>query len=144
MPTVFRSMKAAADGLPVVGDQSKELGVRVPPNPHADVEVDANTNLVVLNGSGMSVAANWRFLLPHLIPKRLIAIIPDAKGRNYLACYRIGDGPFAPGPLATGLELVQKAGETNLGNIVPRGVVTVAQFQADLTATRSRWVVDET
>ena len=38
MPTVFRSMKAAADGFPIVGDQAKELGVRVPPNPHADID----------------------------------------------------------------------------------------------------------
>lgn len=144
MPTVFRSMKAAADGLPVVGDGSKELGVRVPPNPHADVEVDPNTNLVVLNQKGMSVAANWRNLLPHLIPARLSAMVPKARGADDLKCFRVGDGPFAPGVIANGLELVLKPGETDLGNMVPSAAVTVSQFQADLAATRTQWVVDET
>ena len=144
MPTVFRSMKTAADGLPVVGDQSKELGVRVPPNPCPDVDVDPSTNLILLNGSGMSVAENWRLLLPHLIPKRLSGIIADAKGRGNLKCYRLGDGPFAPGPLASGLELVLKASDAGKGNVVPDTAVTVSQFQVDLAATRNQWVVDET
>ncbi len=78
MPTVYRSMKSAADGLPVVGDQSKELGVRVPPNPSSDVDVDPITQMVVLNGAGMSVAANWRLLKPHLVPARLSGIVPKA------------------------------------------------------------------
>jgi hypothetical protein len=42
MPTIYRSMKQAEDGLPVVGSNSKELGVRVPPNPNADVDLDGN------------------------------------------------------------------------------------------------------
>lgn len=144
MPTVYRSMKAADDGLPEVGDQSKQLGVRVPPNPHADIEVDASTNRIVLNGSGMSVAENWRLLPPHLIPLRLAAIVSDAKGKNHLVCYRMGDGPFIPGPLTTGLELVLKPGAIDRGNVVPGAAVTVAQFQADLAATRPQWVADET
>jgi hypothetical protein len=144
MPTVFRSMKVAEDGLPVVGDRSKELGVRVPPNPHADVDVDATTNLVVLNQKGMSVAENLRRLAPHLIPTRLSSIVPLAKGRGNLRCYRLGDGPFAPGPIADGLELVLKPGATDTGNIVPSAVVTLAQFQHDLAATRALWVEDET
>jgi hypothetical protein len=77
MPTVFRSMKAAADGLPVVGDQSKELGVRVPPNRYADIEVD-DAGMVVLNGLGLSVVSNWRDLPDHLIPVRLSSIVPQA------------------------------------------------------------------
>jgi hypothetical protein len=144
MPTVFRSMKAAADGLPVVGDRSKELGVRVPPNPHADVDVDPNTNLVVLNQKGMSVAENWRLLPPHLIPMRLASVVKDAKGLNYLKCYRLGDGPFVPGLLANGLEVALKPGVTDKGNVVPSAPVTVSQFQADLGATRNQWVADET
>jgi hypothetical protein len=136
-------MKAAADGLPVVGDRSKELGVRVPPNPSADIDVNPKTNLVVLNGSGMSVAENWRLLLPHLIPKRLSAIIADAKGRGSLTVYRLGDGPFVPGPLASGLELVLKVHDPGMGNVVPDTAVSVTQFQAQLAATRNQWVVDE-
>lgn len=38
MPQVFRPMIVnEQDGLPLVGTESKRLGVRVPPNPHADV-----------------------------------------------------------------------------------------------------------
>jgi hypothetical protein len=143
MPTVFRSMKAAADGL-VLGDQSKELGVRVPPNPHSDVDVDPITNLVVLNQKGMSVVENWRNLLPHLIPARLSVIVSKARGSDNLKCYRLGDGPFASGLLAPGLELVPKPGTADAGIVVPRAAVTVSQFQADLAATRVQWVVDET
>jgi len=143
MPTVFRSMRVAADGLPVVGDRSKELGVRVPPNPHADVDVDPNTNLVVLNGKGLSVATNWRLLPGHLIPARLSSIEPRARGSDDLKCYRLGDGPFGPRPVANGLELVLKPGSSELGNVVPNAAVTVSQFQADLTATRAQWAVDE-
>jgi hypothetical protein len=143
MPTVYRSMKAAADGLPVVGDQSKELGVRVPPNRHADMDVD-NAGMVVLNGLGMSVVANWRDLPDHLIPRRLSTIVPQAAGSNDLRCYRLGEGPFAAGILAAGLELVLKPGSSRHGNVTPTFAVTVAQFLALLAATRADWVEDET
>jgi hypothetical protein len=59
MPTVYRSMKRAEDGLPIVGSNSKELGVRVPPNPSPDVDLDSNMQ-VIMNGKGMSVAEHWR------------------------------------------------------------------------------------
>jgi hypothetical protein len=75
MPTIYRAMKRANDGAPFVGSNSKELGVRVPPNPNGDIDLDENGN-VVLNGKGMSVAENWRRLLPHLVPKRLKPILP--------------------------------------------------------------------
>jgi hypothetical protein len=144
MPTVFRSMKAGDDGLPIVGDRSRELGVRVPPNPHADIDVDSNTNLVVLNGNGMSVVENWRDLSDHLIPARLSTIVPQAVGSNDLKCFRLGDGPFVAGLLAAGLELVLKPGSSRHGNLTPTTAVTVAQFQALLAATRADWVEDET
>jgi len=144
MPTVFRSMKAAADGFPIVGDQAKELGVRVPPNPHADIDVDSTSNLVVWNGKGMSVVENWRLLAPHLIPVRLSAVVPKAKGLGNLRCYRLGDGAFASGFVADGLKLVLKSGSTMTGNIVPITSVTVAEFQSDLATTRTLWVEDET
>jgi hypothetical protein len=136
-------MKVADDGLPVVGDRSKELGVRVPPNRHADIDVD-NAGMVVLNGLGMSVVANWRDLPDHLIPIRLCAIVPQAAGSNDLKCYRWGEGPFAAGMLAAGLELVLKPGSSRHGNVTPTTDVTVAQFLALLAATRADWVEDET
>jgi hypothetical protein len=93
MPKIYRAMKRAADGLPLVGKQSKELGIREPPSAYADLDLDF-TNQVVLNGRGMSAAENWRHLLPHLIPKRLQAkgLSADASGSNSLACFTMGVG----------------------------------------------------
>ena len=61
MATIYRTMRRASDDRPVVGSNSKELGVRVPPNPNADVDLD-DSGKVILNGKGMSVAENWRHL----------------------------------------------------------------------------------
>ena len=46
MPTIYRAMKRADDGLPAVGSNSKELGVRVPPNPNAEIDLDENGNVI--------------------------------------------------------------------------------------------------
>lgn len=143
MPTMFRTMKRANDGLPVVGSNSKELGVRVPPNLNADIDLDAN-DCLVLNDKGLSVVANGRRLPGHLIPKRLRALFPGAAGPNTLACYKIGTGVFAPGVVSNALTLVLKAGNPQAGNIVPNQSVHRDQFQADLAATRDQWMVDET
>ena len=143
MPTVFRSMKRAADGLPVVGSNSKELGVRVPPNPNADVDLDQNDH-VVQNGKWMSVAANWRHLLAHLIPKRLKPLFPGAAGSNALTCYKMGTGAFVTGGLNVDLNLVLKQGSLRTGNVVPAQSVHRDQFQAHLAGTRPEWSPDET
>jgi hypothetical protein len=143
MATIYRSMKQADDGLPVVGSDSKELGVRVPPNPNADVDVDDDGN-VLLNGQGMSVAENWRYLLPHLVPRRLKAIFPAASGSNRLACFKLGSGPFQAGSLQGGLVLVLKTHDPHAGNVVPSQLMLVQEFQDHLAATRSEWSLDET
>ena len=143
MPKVFRSMKRAADGSPLVGSNSRELGVRVPPNPNADVDLDQNGH-VVQNGKGMSVVDNWRHLLAHLVPKRLKHLFPGAAGSNALTCYKLGTGAFTASVINADLNLVVKPGSTQAGNIVPAQSVHCDQFQADLAATRSQWTVDET
>jgi hypothetical protein len=145
MPKIYRAMKRAADGLPTVGNRSKELGVREPPDAHADVDVDPQ-NRIVLNGRGMSVAENWRHLLPHLIPKRLQAggLCDDASGSNSLACFTTGAGAFISGPINASLALALKPNDPYAGNVVPTTVVPLAQFQSDLSATRDQWRIDET
>jgi len=143
MPTVFRSMKRAADGLPVVGSNSKELGVRVPPNPNADIDLDQNGH-VVQNGKGMSVAANWRYLLAHLVPKRLKPYFPGAAGPDSLTCYKMGTGPFTAGAVTDDLNLLPKKGNPLAGNVVPLQNAHRDKFQADLAATRLQWSADET
>lgn len=145
MPKIYRAMKRAADGLPTVGNRSKELGVREPPDAHADVDVDSQ-NEVVLNGRGMSVAESWRHLLPHLIPKRLQArgLCADASGSNSLACFTMGAGGFMSGPMNASLYLALKPNDSYAGNVVPTTAVRLAQFQSDLSATREQWLIDET
>src|SRR5262249_51186955 len=99
---------------------------------------------VIQNGGGMSVAANWRHLLPHLIPKQLKVLLPGAAGSNSLSCYRMGTGLFASGAISDALELVLKPGNPHAGNVVPSRSVHRDQFLADLAATRAQWVIDET
>jgi hypothetical protein len=92
----------------------------------------------------MSVSENWRDLLPHLVPKRLRPLFPGAAGSNTQACWKMGTGAFAPGPLTDDLELVLKVNSTRNGNVVPARLAPLADFQAHLAATRQSWAVDET
>ena len=142
MPTIYRAMKQTHDGLPLVGSNSKELGVRIPPNSNPDIDLGENGH-VILNGKGMSVAAKWRGLLPHLIPKRLKPIFPSATGSNTLACFRFGQGAFLAGPLNARLSLVLKTHDTYAGNVVPTQSTPESQFQIELAATQGEWTIDE-
>ena len=92
----------------------------------------------------MSVVANWRQLLAHLVPKRLKPLFPGAAGSNSLACYKMGSGAFAAGAVSNDLTLVFKTGSLQAGNVVPARSIHRDQFQADLAATRTLWSVDET
>lgn len=135
MPRVFRIMKQDADGSPTLG--LSNLGVR----PGIDVEVDAQGNVLV-NGKGMSVAPDWRDIVPSRIPKRLRAIVPGAAAGNSFSCFCIGEGPFQRGDLAKGLVL--EPDSAIHGVVVPAVVVPFAEYEADLAATRPDWQVDET
>ena len=91
---------------------------------------------------GMSVAPHWRDLPRHRIPARLRQIIPAASGSNLDACFRIGDGEFASGRLAARLQL--RPDSPIHGCVEPDAVEPLAQYQADLAATRDQWIIDET
>ena len=56
--------------------------------------------------------------------------------------YVHGTGPFAEGAVAAGLELCFKPNTVDAGVISPVAVVTLAQYHADLQATRPQWVDD--
>lgn len=142
MPRVVRPMKQDADGGPLVGSQSKELGVRVPPNPHADIDVDG-IGMVVLNREGMSVAASIADLPGHLIPTRLKPRFPQARGSDKIVCYTMGEGAFIEGDIDNALTLVLKKGNSSGGNIAPRTEMTVQEFQDALRKTRREWSINE-
>lgn len=141
-------MKRDDDGLPKVGSNSKELGVRVEPplnaqnNWQADVKVE--NGLVVLNGEGMSVAEHWRHLKPWLIPSPLKGLMKDARGSDALTCYRFGEGPFESNALNDSLALALKPHDPLAGVVAPIRSVSIEQFQDDLAATRADWTEHET
>ncbi|WP_165227352.1 hypothetical protein [Aquisphaera insulae] len=136
-------MKRAEDGLPIVGSNSKELEIRLPPDRNADVDLDDNGH-VITNGKGMSVAEHWKYLLGHLIPKRLVARIPGATGSNALTCYRLGSGAFVEGALNDDLVVIIKSHDIHAANVAPSRSGHIEDFQAALAATRTQWRPDET
>jgi hypothetical protein len=135
-------MKKDADGLPLVGTIRDCLGVR-PTGPHADVDVSPAGD-VISNHQGLSVSADWRTLPGFLIPEHLYDGFNNARGKNMAVfVHGNGTGPFAEGPVAVGLELTFKPGRVDTGVIRPVATVPLAQYQADLQATRPDWVIDE-
>jgi hypothetical protein len=134
-------MRSQPDGFPRVGSRSKCLGVREPPDPHADVDLDGAGN-VLLNRKGLSVTADWRQLPGHLIPEHLDDGFNGATGRG-MNVFIHGNGAFDEGTVAAGLELLHKARTTSAGVVAPTAAVPLAQFQQDLAATRASWVIDE-
>lgn len=139
MPRVFRSM-LESEGKPLVGDEAKMLGVRVPPHPQADVAVD-NFGMVHPGIKGMSVGPRWQDLPPHLIPKRLNRSNVEARGRNTLVCFRLGDGSFVSGGIDSQLSLV--VDRPTHGCVGPSTTMSVEDLQMALAATREMWVRDE-
>ena len=138
-PKVYRVMKRDADGFPTTGASASTLGVR----PHADVHLDANDE-VLLDGCGMSVVPRWRLMLFTRVPKRLIALVPGARGSDKEYCFCAGAGGFVRAGFADGLELIPDPGDAPVhGVIAPTESVHVDAFQSALWATRESWFVDE-
>ena len=141
VPRLVRPMRLDIDGLPKLGTRSKCLGVREPPDRHADVDVDKAGN-VLLNRKGLSVSADGRQLPGHLIPEHL------DDGFNGASCIGMrvfvhGTGPFQEGPVAMGLELLHKAHASESGVVAPTASVPLPQYQQDLADTRPNWAIDE-
>lgn len=143
MPRIYRTMKRADDGYPVVEATARGLGVRVPPDQRPDIDVDSAGN-VVLNGRGMSVAEHWRHIYPGMIPARLDDGHNGARGSDELHCWRMGEGQFAAGSLADKLQLIIKEHDRKAGLVIPAGEMSVHDYQAALAATREQWIEDET
>lgn len=137
MPRVYRLMRKDEDGLPTVQQSASGLGVRV----GTDVDIDAD-GLVLANDKGMSVNPQSHAININMMPKRLKHKYYGATGPNNRYVFRCGDGPFERGPFADGLILIPDS-ETH-GVVAPTEVMSLADYQAALAATRSTWVEDET
>ena len=121
---------------PMIGQTASALGVRAP----VDIQPDAEGN-VYPNTGGMSVAPNGRFLPFFRIPRRLRDQVPDARGDNNLACFRIGEGPFEDGRLTD--DLAVRIDKEKHGLVEPFGMVSLHQYREALAATQDQWVFDE-
>src|SRR5690349_14558695 len=86
---------------PLVAPSVLGLGVRLPPEPHADITIAADGTVGPGTG-GLSVAPAWRRLPVHRIPRRLRDKFPRAAGKDEAFLWRMGDGPFTAGPFADG------------------------------------------
>jgi hypothetical protein len=127
--------------IPLVGAKSKCLGVR-PAGHFADIDLN-EAGLVILNQKGMSVSQDWRTLKPHLIPQELDDGLNGASGKGMAVfVHGQGTGAFAEGVVANGLEMCFKNGTTIAGNVCPTVSVSLEQYQDDLAATQTSWVID--
>ena len=132
MPRVFRAMRREADGQPTLDRTANALGVRI----GTDIDVDNQSNAVV-NDKGMSVSPSWRDLPIFRIPKRL-----GGQGSNNTHCFTGGTGAFQQTGFAAGLELLPDS--PTHGVVRPTLFGPLAQYEADLAATRADWRIDET
>jgi len=121
--------------LPRVANTMTGLGARSP----KDIEVDATTNLVVLNNMGMSARPRVKDIPLEFLPER---IDPAGWGEKAHRVFKYGEGPFAPSAFAAGLSLHPDA--PNHGVVIPVAAVTLDQYIADLVATRAGWEDIET
>ncbi len=125
---------------PMVGPGARMLGVRVP----VDIVGDGN-GLVYPNTGGMSVAPTLADLPPHRIPRRLRGLpgLAGATGSNTLHIGRLGDGPFAPSAVASGLLVRIDPGDARHGLVEPDAIMLLSECSRALAATRPRWEIDE-
>ena len=89
----------------------------------------------------MSVAPDWRLLPPWRIPHRLAHIVPQARGRNEDACWRLGEGDFLADLIGEQLSFIPD--RLNHGVVEPAFVMRFDEYQAALADTRDDWLIDE-
>lgn len=128
---------------PLVGASNRTLGVRVPPDPNADVHPDAS-GTVGPDGNGMSVGPKLSVLPSFLVPKRLRHLRKGARGNDFDKVFSLGEGPFQASLLDERLELHPDPVPSPCHGVVqPRALVRVGDFQVALAATRGGWMIDE-
>lgn len=121
---LYRMMKAAADGMPEAGNTFAKLGVRPTiVSRGGDVRATNPTDLVRPGEGGMSVAADSPDNLPGLMR-------PSARKHPV---WEIDTADLGEGLIASA------AGPPHY-HIEPGREMTLAELQALLAATRTRWV----
>ncbi len=141
LPKIYRAMLPDASGeKPKIDcEGGAGLGVRVPPDPNADVHPDESGN--ISPGEGMSVAPNIEALDWFRIPKRLKHLYPDAIGSNKQVIWSMGEGPFVDA--AVGSSLVLRVTSDTHGQVEPDKKLLLDEFQSALARTQNEWQKDE-
>lgn len=88
----------------------------------------------------MSVVPNWKDLPSHKIPKRLKSALrgdKDARGKDRLYCWQMGEGAFVRAPVAAGLQLAPD--RVDHGVVEPDSSMPLENFQRALASTRDAW-----
>jgi hypothetical protein len=135
MPLIYRAMKKEGE-RPKTGRTATSLGVKIP----EDIAVDEK-GWVSPSTGGMSVAPAWRLLASHRIPARLKHLCRDAAGSNNVHCWKMGEGEFVDGSLTSALKFRR---DTAIHGLVePTATVPLETYEANLTATREHWMIDE-
>lgn len=148
MPKVFRIMKQADDGKPVVGSRFGELGVRP-----RDMEENPLGEAHPGNG-GMSVQPSLGALAQRkysrFVPSRIQDTNPlfrGATGPDDQYIWTMGSGPFVDSAVTADLNLHCDSpapnGFVDHGVIEPARMLTLDDFQHALAATRSDWNMEE-
>lgn len=151
-PKVYRAMyehdgQPATEGSPFQpGSNFFQLGVVLPPDPRADVNLE--DGYVNTKSGGMSVFAAIKKLPGRLIPSRLRDLYPDhfqkARGDDSLFVWCMGSGEFQDGAVTDHLVLrLDKPGEKRHGLIEPNVRMKIEDYQAELQSTVGDWKVCE-
>lgn len=122
---------------PLVGSSANMLGAREDGH---DIPVNTDGNVQPRTG-GISVAPGWRSLPLFLIPRRLQSEVKEARGNNKLACFRLGDLPFADAQFNE--LLVIRTDRPQHGTIEPSHEMRFVEYQNGLADTRDQWEIDE-
>lgn len=142
MPLIYQSMQRDGD-RPRIDRSATALGVRIRvegENKPEDIPVDILGRVFPATG-GMSVVPSWRSLPAHRLPARLKHLCPKARGRDDFSCWKMGEGDFKDGPLASGLNF--RRDTATHGLVEPAQVVPLEIYEADLAETRDQWTIDE-
>jgi hypothetical protein len=133
MPTVFHSMKVdATDGMPLRGQSATTLGIR-----KSDFDIDPVTTIVAKNGKGTSASPSCGQLPQSLRPKKF----SGGLGGKNLFCFKLGTGPWGPGLVAPGLDLVPDPNDPDHGMMQPEVPMPLVDLEAAIEATRPNWQI---
>lgn len=77
----------------------------------------------------------------HLVPKRLINLVPGARGKNEHSVWSMGSGTFVDDAITN--ELFLRLDNERHGLVEPGIVMSLMDYQKALASTQNDWSEDE-